>query len=191
MFSEILQAFEDIQRRSPSRRMHWRRAMSIFANFKKLDPGFKALNPSDIPLDVVIDDLAPVVCLAMKLHYRKSPQTIRTKMEKLEFDSADLPKVEQKDEDKLDDNGTTLDDDTDDEDSKKKSKKLVFQPQHIRSCWRYLIKLSAANRPRLCIQSKMTDNFIDIREEGLKRILWRRVAGQVRLIWSGGSHTHD
>ncbi|KAF8945772.1 hypothetical protein BGZ47_001972 [Haplosporangium gracile] len=43
--------------------------MSIFANVKKLHPGSKALNPSDIPLDVVIDDLAPVVCLTMKLHY--------------------------------------------------------------------------------------------------------------------------
>ncbi|KAG0353238.1 hypothetical protein BGX24_007307, partial [Mortierella sp. AD032] len=123
---------------------------------------------------VVIDDLAPKICLDMKLHYRKLPQTIRTKMEKLEFDPADLPKVEQDDEDKLGDDSTTPDDnsgdideadDADDEDPRKK--------------------------PRFCIQSKMTDSFIDIREEGLMRILWGRDAGQVGLIWSGGSHTHD
>ncbi|KAK3846473.1 MAG: hypothetical protein J3R72DRAFT_486735 [Linnemannia gamsii] len=175
-------------------------AMSVFADFKKLHPGVKAVNPSNIPLSIVIDDLAPKICLDMKLHYRKLPQTIRTKMEKLEFDPADLPKVEQDDEDKLGDDSTTPDDnsgdvdeadDADDEDPRKKSKKIVFQPQHIQSCWRYLMKLPVANRPRFCIQSKMTDSFIDIREEGLMRILWGRDAGQVGLIWSGGSHTHD
>ncbi|KAK3814497.1 MAG: hypothetical protein J3R72DRAFT_498322 [Linnemannia gamsii] len=103
-------------------------AMSIFADFKKLHPGVKAVNPSNIPLSVVIDDLAPKICLDMKLHYRKLPQTIRTKMEKLEFDPADLPKVEQDDEDKLGDDSTTPDDnsgdvdeadDADDEDPRK------------------------------------------------------------------------
>jgi hypothetical protein len=37
----------------------------------------------------------------------------------------------------------------------------------------------------------MTDSFIDIREEGLMRILWGKDAGPVGLIWSGGSHTHN
>ncbi|KAG9073275.1 hypothetical protein KI688_001067 [Linnemannia hyalina] len=173
-------------------------AVSIFAAFKGFHPGFKAVNPSSIPLGVVIDDLAPKICLAMKLHYKKLPQTIRTKMEKLEFDPALLPKVEQEDEDKpgddgttLDDDGTILDDDADDENPRKKSKKIVYQPGHIRSCWNYLMALPAANRPRFCTQSKMADSFIDIREEGLMRILWGRDAGQVGLIWSGSPHSHD
>jgi len=55
-------------------------AVSIFAAFKGFHPGFKAVNPSSIPLGVVIDDLAPKICLAMKLHYRKLPQTIGTKV---------------------------------------------------------------------------------------------------------------
>ncbi|KAG0262830.1 hypothetical protein BGZ95_003949 [Linnemannia exigua] len=89
-------------------------AMSTFADFKFLHPGVKAVNASNIPLSVVIDDLTSKICLAMKLHYRKLPQTIRTKMEKLEFDPADLPKVEQDDEDKPRDDSTTPDDDAGD-----------------------------------------------------------------------------
>jgi len=52
-------------------------------------------------------------------------------MEKLQFDPALLPKVEQEDEDKpgddgttLDDDGTILDDDADDENPRKSRKKL-------------------------------------------------------------------
>lgn len=52
----------------------------IFETFKNLHPGFKAVNPSNIPLGVVIDDLAPKICLDIKLHYRKLPQTIRAKV---------------------------------------------------------------------------------------------------------------
>ncbi|KAF9537099.1 hypothetical protein EC957_008864 [Mortierella hygrophila] len=55
-------------------------AVSIFTAFKMFHPGFKAVNPSSIPLGVVLDDLAPTIYLAMKLHYRKLPQTIRTKL---------------------------------------------------------------------------------------------------------------
>ncbi|KAF9082447.1 hypothetical protein BGX23_012457 [Mortierella sp. AD031] len=147
-------------------------AVLIFKEFKILYSGFKAVNPSNIPLGVVIDDLAP-------------------KMEKLAFDPADLPEVEQHAEDNGDDDGTTLEDDADEEDPKKKSKKIDFQPRHIQSCWSHLMKLPAASRPRFCLQPKMTDSFIDIREEGLMRILWGKDAGQVGQIWSGGSHTHD
>jgi hypothetical protein len=60
-------------------------AISIFADFKKLHPGFQAVNPSDVPLGVVIDDLAPKICLDLKLHYRKLPQTIRTKVQIAQF----------------------------------------------------------------------------------------------------------
>ena len=56
------------------------KAASIFEDFKKLHPGFKALNPSSIPLGIIIQELAPKICLAMKLHYRKLLQTIRTKV---------------------------------------------------------------------------------------------------------------
>ncbi|KAF9546436.1 hypothetical protein EC957_009785 [Mortierella hygrophila] len=87
----------------------------------------------------------------MKLHYRKLPQTIRTKMEKLEFDLTLLPKVEQEAEVKPGDDAA----------------------------------------PCFCTQSKMTDSFTDIKEEELMCILWGRVPGQVGLIWSGSSHTHD
>lgn len=134
-------------------------------------------------------------------------------MVKLEFDPSQLPKVEQGDENKPDDSGAALNDeaddvdnadevdeaddageaddtvDADDDDPTKKSKKIVFQPGHIRSCWGYLMKLPAANRPRFCIQSKMTDGFIDISENELKSILWGQEAGQVRSIWSGGTYT--
>ncbi|KAF9147134.1 hypothetical protein BG015_011284 [Linnemannia schmuckeri] len=105
-------------------------AMSIFANFKKLHPRFRALNPSNIPFGVVIDGLAPVLRLAMKLHYRKLPRIIRIKaliaQLKLVFDPANLPKVEQEDEDKPNNDDTTLDDEANDEDPRKKSKKLSF-----------------------------------------------------------------
>ncbi|KAK3845368.1 MAG: hypothetical protein J3R72DRAFT_521333 [Linnemannia gamsii] len=53
------------------------------------------------------------------------------------------------------------------------------------------MKLPAASQPRFCLQSKMTDSFIDIREERFMRILWGEGAGKVEEIWSGGSHTHD
>lgn len=56
------------------------KAVSIFQDFKKLHPGFKALNPSSMPLAIVIQELAPKICLVMKMHYRKLPQTIRTEV---------------------------------------------------------------------------------------------------------------
>ncbi|KAF9910422.1 hypothetical protein EC991_006689 [Linnemannia zychae] len=181
--------------RNPNRQQAQAEAQSIFDEFKKLLPGFTALNPSKLPLGITIDDLAPKICLAIKLHYRRLPQTIRTKMEKLGFDSTLLPKVEQEDKDTSDDDdttpdddGTTPDDEADDEDVKKKSKKIDFSPQHIQSRWGYPMKLPAANRPRFCIQSKMTDSFIDIREETLFRILWRKKSD---TIWGGSTHNFD
>ncbi|KAF9906551.1 hypothetical protein EC991_000493 [Linnemannia zychae] len=181
--------------RNPKRQQAQAEAQSIFDEFKKLHPGFTALNPSKLPLGITIDDLAPKICLAIKLHYRRLPQTIRTKMEKLGFDSTPLPKVEQEDKDTSDDDdttpdddGTTPDDEADDEDVKKKSKKIVFSPQHIQSCRGNLMKLLAANRPRFCIQSKMTDSFIDIREETLFRILWRKKSD---TIWGGSTYDFD
>ncbi|KAF9155391.1 hypothetical protein BG015_010041 [Linnemannia schmuckeri] len=82
----------------------------------------------------VIGDLAPKICLDLKLYYKKLLEAIRTKMEKLEFDPADFPGVEQHTENNSDcdgitlsDDGTTLDDDADEEDPRKKSKKIVFQ----------------------------------------------------------------
>ncbi|KAF8932755.1 hypothetical protein BGZ58_006833 [Dissophora ornata] len=121
-------------------------AVLIFKEFKKLHPGFQAVNPSNIPLGVVTDDLAPKICLDLKLHYRKLPETLHTKMERLSLDPIGLPEVEQHVEDNGKDDGTT---------------------------------------------PKMTDSFVDIREEGLMRILWRKDAGQVGQIWSNGTHTHD
>lgn len=55
-------------------------AKLIFEMFKAFHPRFKAVNPSQIPLGIVIDDLAPKICLDIKLHYRKLPETIRTKV---------------------------------------------------------------------------------------------------------------
>lgn len=56
------------------------KAVSIFADFKRLRPNFAALNPSDIPLAIVIQELAPKIILAMKMHYRRLLETIRTRV---------------------------------------------------------------------------------------------------------------
>ncbi|KAF9156468.1 hypothetical protein BG015_004949 [Linnemannia schmuckeri] len=98
----------------------------IFEDLKKLHPEFKAVNPSNISFGVVIDDLTPKVCLDLKLHYRKLPETIRIKMEKLAFDPTDFPGVEQHAENNGDDDGTTLDDEADEGDPRKKPKKLAL-----------------------------------------------------------------
>ncbi|GJJ78229.1 hypothetical protein EMPS_10588 [Entomortierella parvispora] len=167
-------------------------ARLIFEGFKELYPGFKAVNPSDIPLGVVIDDLAPKICLDIKMHYRKLPKTIRAKMEKLGFDDADLPQTEEDAEDDSNvDAAPPEGDEEDDEDPRQKSKKIVFRPRHILTCWSDLQKLPTPSQPQFCIQPKMTDSFIDIREEGLMRILWGRDAGSVGEIWEGGTHSHQ
>ncbi|KAG0284117.1 hypothetical protein BGZ97_008299 [Linnemannia gamsii] len=159
------------------------KAVSIFADFKRLRPNFAALNPSDIPLAIVIQELAPKIILAMKMHYRRLLETIRTRMIKLGVDSTQLPDVAQGDESKTDDDGGTQDDiaeevddvdDVDNNDPKKKSQKIVFQQGHIRLCWNFFIRLPAEHQPRFCIQPKMTDSFIDISEKELKSILWGR-----------------
>ncbi|KAF9134899.1 hypothetical protein BG015_003358 [Linnemannia schmuckeri] len=108
-------------------------AALIFEDFMKLYPGFEAVNPSNIPLGIVIDDLAPKVCLDLKLHDRKLPETIRTKMENLVLDPADLLDIEQHAENNDGADGTTLDDDVNEENPRKKFEKIDFQPRHTRS----------------------------------------------------------
>lgn len=109
-------------------------------------------------------------------------------MKKLDFDPAELPLVEQFTEN----NGGNDDgDDDDDEDPRKKGQKIVFEPGHIRSCWGYLRKLPAAFQPQFCIQPKMSDCFIDIREEALMRILWGREAGPAGEVWEGSEYLHQ
>jgi hypothetical protein len=44
-------------------------AISIFEQFRALHPSIKALNPDHIPLSKVQQDLAPKICLAIKMHY--------------------------------------------------------------------------------------------------------------------------
>lgn len=51
-------------------------AMSIFEQFRALHPSIKALNPDNIPLANVQQDLAPKIGLAIKMHYKKLPTTI-------------------------------------------------------------------------------------------------------------------
>lgn len=56
-------------------------AISTFNEFKKtLCPGFQALNSSDLALSNIIADLAPKMVLDLKLHYRRLPETLRTKV---------------------------------------------------------------------------------------------------------------
>ena len=55
-------------------------AVSIFEQFRALHPSIKALNPDHIPLSKVQQDLAPKICLAIKMHYRKLPTTIIDKV---------------------------------------------------------------------------------------------------------------
>lgn len=110
-------------------------------------------------------------------------------MEKLGVDPANFPQVEQDTEENSSDDTTAPDDDADDEDPRKRSKKIVFKPRHILTCWSDLQKLPSTSLPQFCIQPKMTDSFIDIREEGLMRILWGREAGPVAEIWGGGPNS--
>ncbi|KAF9150765.1 hypothetical protein BG015_007415 [Linnemannia schmuckeri] len=106
-------------------------AVLIFEDFKELHREFKAVNQSNIPLGVVIDDSAPKIYLDLKLHYRKLPETIRTKIERLAFDPANLLKAEQHTENNGDDDGTILEDDTDEEDPRKKSTyPTMLEPFH-------------------------------------------------------------
>ncbi|GJJ75446.1 hypothetical protein EMPS_07804 [Entomortierella parvispora] len=113
-------------------------------------------------------------------------------MEKLGFDDADLPQTEEDAEDDSNvDAAPPEGDEEDDEDPRQKSKKIVFRPRHILTCWGDLQKLPTPSQPQFCIQPKMTDSFIDIREEGLMRILWGRDAGSVGEIWEGGTHSHQ
>ncbi|KAF9079325.1 hypothetical protein BGX23_004378 [Mortierella sp. AD031] len=55
-------------------------AISIFEQFRALHPSIKALNPDHIPLSNVQQELAPKICLAIKMHYRKLPTTIVDKV---------------------------------------------------------------------------------------------------------------
>jgi hypothetical protein len=55
-------------------------AASIYEQFRALHPSIKALNPDHIPLSNIQQDLAPKICLAIKMHYRKLPTTIINKV---------------------------------------------------------------------------------------------------------------
>ncbi|KAF9943471.1 hypothetical protein BGZ70_005929, partial [Mortierella alpina] len=166
-------------------------AVLTFEEFKVLHPGLEAINPSKLPLGIVTDDLAPKICLDLKMHFRKLPQTLRAKMKKLSIDPLDLSDEEQpvEENDSVDD--TAVEENDDDDDPRKKSKKIVFEPGHIQSCWDHLMRLPVGHQPRFCIQPKMTDSFLDIREESLMRILWGREAGEVGQIWEGSPFTND
>lgn len=63
-------------------------AISTFNEFKKtLCPGFKALNSTDLALSNIIAELAPKICLDQKLHYRRIPETLRTKVPSIHIHS--------------------------------------------------------------------------------------------------------
>ncbi|KAG0356239.1 hypothetical protein BGX24_006449, partial [Mortierella sp. AD032] len=82
-------------------------AISIFEQFRALHPSIKALNPDHIPLSNIQQDLAPKICLAIKMHYRKLPTTIIDKMKKLGFEPSTSPSYdgEKEEEGKEEENG--------------------------------------------------------------------------------------
>lgn len=56
-------------------------AISTFNEFKKtLCPGFKAINSSELALSNIIAELAPKMCLDLKMHYRRMPETLKNKV---------------------------------------------------------------------------------------------------------------
>jgi len=83
-----------------------------------------------------------------------------------------------------------VDDDVDDDDPLKRSKKIIFKPGHIQLCWRYFLRLPSSQRPRFCIQAKMSDAFIDINEEALVALLWGEKAIQLEDVWEDTQYTH-
>ncbi|KAF8924330.1 hypothetical protein BGZ47_004111, partial [Haplosporangium gracile] len=165
-------------------------AISTFNKFKTtLCPGFKALNSSDLALSNIIAELAPKICLDLKLHYRRMPETLRTKLSKLSIDCDGLPKMDQDDTNGPADVDENVNDD--DDDALKRSKKIIFKPGHIQLCWRYLLRLSSSSRPRFCPQAKMSDSFVDINEEALVALLWGEKSAQLDNVWKDTRYTHQ
>ncbi|KAG9061854.1 hypothetical protein KI688_007005 [Linnemannia hyalina] len=165
-------------------------AISTFNEFKKtLCPGFKALNSTDLALSNIIAELAPKICLDQKLHYRRIPETLRTK---LSIDCDGLPEIDQDDTDAGGDAGAAdVNEGVDDDDALKRSKKIIFKPGHIQLCWRYFLLLPSSKRPRFCTQAKMSDSFIDINEEALVALLWGEKAVQLDNVWEDTRYTHN
>ncbi|KAI8605997.1 hypothetical protein EDD21DRAFT_427217 [Dissophora ornata] len=167
-------------------------AISTFNEFKKtLCPGFKALNPSDLALSNIIAELAPRICLNLKLHFRRMPETLRTKLSRLSIDCDGLPEMDQDDADAGGD-ASAADVNVDvDDDTLQRSKKIVFKPGHIQLCWQYFLRLPSSKRPRFCAHAKMSDAFIDINEEALVALLWGQNAGQLDNVWEDTHYTHN
>ncbi|KAG9064049.1 hypothetical protein KI688_003228 [Linnemannia hyalina] len=168
-------------------------AISTFNEFKKtLCPGFKALNSTDLALSNIIAELAPKICLDQKLHYRRIPETLRTKLSKLSIDCDGLPEIDQDGTDAGGDAGAAdVNEGVDDDDALKRSKKIIFKPGHIQLCWRYFLLLPSSKRPRFCTQAKMSDSFIDINEEALVALLWGEKAVQLDNVWEDTRYTHN
>ncbi|KAG9068054.1 hypothetical protein KI688_011646 [Linnemannia hyalina] len=103
--------------------------ISTFNEFKEaLWPGFKALNSSNLALSNIIAELAPKICLDLKLHCRRMPETLRTKLSKLSIDCDGLPEMDQDDTDAGGDAGAAdVGKDVDDDDALKRSKKIIFK----------------------------------------------------------------
>lgn len=195
-------------------------AISTFNEFKTtLCAGFKSLNSSDLALSSIIAELAPKMCLDLKLHYRRMPETLQRyrlsihlvkyfqrcktyfntlflfieyQLSKLSIDCDVLPEMDQDDPDTGGDAGVAdVDQDVDDEDALKRSKKIIFNTGHIQLCWRYFLRLPTSKRPRFCTQAKMSDSFIDINEEALVALLWGEKARQLDSVWEDTHYTHN
>ncbi|KAK3843964.1 MAG: hypothetical protein J3R72DRAFT_419838 [Linnemannia gamsii] len=176
------------------------KAISTFNEFKNsLCPGFQALNSSDLALSNIIAELAPKMVLDVKMHYRRMPETLRTKLSKLSIDCDGLPEMDQDNTNAGGDAGASggdagaadVDEDVDDEDALKQSKKIVFKPGHIQLCWQYFLRIPSSKRPRFCTQAKMSDSFIDINEEALVALPWEEKSSQLDNVWEGTHFTYN
>ncbi|KAK3820792.1 MAG: hypothetical protein J3R72DRAFT_459524 [Linnemannia gamsii] len=154
-------------------------AISIFEQFRALHPSIKALNPDHIPLSNIQQDLAPKICLAIKMHYRKLPTTIIDKMKKLGFEPSTTRSYdgENEEEGKEEENGDEFRDE--EEETTKKADKIFFEAGHIKTWWNEMLRLPYDQRPRFCISTQLGDLFLDISEEALLAILWGESSGDV------------
>ncbi|KAK3844974.1 MAG: hypothetical protein J3R72DRAFT_436641 [Linnemannia gamsii] len=151
-------------------------AISIFEQFRALHPSIKALNPDHIPLSNIQQDLAPKICLAIKMHYQKLPTII---IDKLGFEPSTIPSYdgENEEEGKEEENGDEFRDE--EEETTKKADKIVFEAGHIKTWWNEMLRLPYDQRPRFCISTQLGDSFLDISEEALLAILWGESSGDV------------
>ncbi|KAG0328261.1 hypothetical protein BG004_002579, partial [Podila humilis] len=149
-----------------------------FEEFKEQSPKFDALNSSDLALGSIIRELAPKICLYLKLHFRKLTEILRTKFGQLSMDCDGLPQIgpsavmgQEGINNKMDT------EDVDDDEPLKLSKKVKFGPGHIEDCWTFYLRLPPAKRPRFCPEVKMADSFLDITRD-------------VANMWTNSHFTH-